>query len=57
MSEKINIDDPLLKFFHELLESEEEKEIISMIFKNYKEDQIIEKLIGYSNEENKEEDL
>jgi hypothetical protein len=50
MKDKIKLDDPLLKFYHELLSAEEEKEIISMIFKGYKDDPIIEKLINYSEE-------
>jgi len=54
MSDKIKIDDPLLDFFHDLLESDEEKEIISMIFKDYRDEQIIENLIVYSEKKDKE---
>jgi hypothetical protein len=53
MTEKINIKDPLLDFFHELFDSDEEKEIISMIFKGYSEEKIIETLIEYSADNNK----
>ena len=56
MSDKIKINDPLLDFFHGLLESDKENEIISMIFKNYREEQIIENLIEYSEEKDKEGD-
>jgi len=56
MSDKIKIDDPLLHFFHQLLDTEEEKEIISMIFKGYREEQIIENLINYSKDKEEASD-
>lgn len=37
--------DSLLIFFNELLESEKEREIVSMIFEDKNKEQIIEKLI------------
>ena len=47
MSDKRKID-PLLEFFCNLLQDETEKEIISKIFKNFSEEEIIESLIEYS---------
>ncbi len=44
---EIIVEDPLLKFFHNLLESEEEKRILSMIFKDCSEEEILEALINY----------
>ena len=51
MKNKINenkVDDPLLLFFQNLLDDEEEKKVLSMIFKGYDENDILEKLINFS---------
>lgn len=50
MKEKIT-DEPLLTFFHRLLDDEKEKEILSLIFKGLNEQQILEKLINFSTDE------
>jgi len=47
----IKLDDPLLKFFHSLLDDDEEKKILSMIFKNYSEEKILEALINFKQAE------
>ena len=47
----IKLDDPLLKFFHSLLDDNEEKKILSMIFKNYSEEKILEALINFKQSE------
>lgn len=43
--------DPLLNFFHRLLDDEKEKDILSMIFKGLNEQQILENLINFSKDE------
>jgi hypothetical protein len=48
MDKSIQIEDPLLSFFFDLLPSDEEKEIIYMIFKNQTFEYIIESTIKYS---------
>jgi len=47
-NKKIAVNDPRLDFIHNLLDTEEEKEIISMIYKKYPYEKIIEKLICFS---------
>lgn len=44
---EIKLDDPLLIFFHNLLKSDEEKKVLSMIFVNYDHKRIIENIINY----------
>lgn len=51
--EDIIVEDPLLKVFHNLLETKEEKNILSMIFKNYTEEKILEIIINYENKKEK----
>ena len=48
---EIIIDDPLLEFFHKLLGNEEEKKILSMLFKDYTDEKILDILINYSTDE------
>ena len=50
---EIKVEHPLLKFLHSLLDNEEERKILSMIFKDYEEGKIIEKMINYSPSEKK----
>ena len=45
---KNNKIDPQEEFFQKLINSEKENEILSMIFKGLSNDQIIEKLIEYT---------
>lgn len=47
---EIKLDDPLLIFFNNLLKSNEEKKVLSMIFVNYDHKRIIENLINYKEE-------
>ena len=43
-------DDPLLKLFNILLDEDEEKRILSMIFNGHDHKDILETLINYSSE-------
>ncbi|GEM_PF-4792132 len=45
------IDDPLLKFFLNLLKDDQHKEIVKLIFNGKDQQEIVEKLIGYLPEE------
>jgi len=47
---EIKLDDPLLNLFHNLLKSNEEKKVLSMIFVNYDHKRIIENIINYKKE-------
>ena len=54
---EIITEDPLLKFFNNLLENEDEKNILKMIFKGYSEEEILEKLINYSSDEESDDKI
>ena len=47
-ADEIIVDDPLLKLFNSLIDNEDEKKILAMIFKGYEEKDILETLINYS---------
>ncbi|MFW6026293.1 MAG: hypothetical protein ACOCRX_08115 [Candidatus Woesearchaeota archaeon] len=49
-----NNEEPLIYFFNQLLENEDEKKIIKMIFNGYNTEDIIEEFIGYTKDQNKD---
>jgi len=49
-----NKEEPLINFFNQLLENEDEKKIIEMIFEGYNTEDIIEEFIGYNKDQNKD---
>ncbi|MHA1660158.1 MAG: hypothetical protein ACTSUT_13675 [Promethearchaeota archaeon] len=50
--DEIKLEDPLLELLHSLLDKEEEKKILSMIFKNYQKEKIIENLLEIKKSDN-----
>lgn len=51
-----NNNDPFISFLHSLLNSERQKNIITMLSENKSEEEIIEKLINYSEEKGEDSD-
>ena len=49
--------DPLLDFFDNILDSEDEKKILYMIYKNYDVEKILEELINYPQEEDNDDKI
>lgn len=56
MNKLLTDTEPLLSFYSNLLETDEEKSIIKMILDNIPYEQIVENLIEYSNHEEKQDD-